>query len=1506
MRRSTPAFSLRLHRVVRLWSLLLLLFLSPCAFAQSLNTVESITTADGLGNNGCTDVLLASNGTVWVTHTGYTPAVSYNSARPISYRDAQGNWSYPDLSQAPAVSNLSFTYDGNEDYRFDRIYEDNSGRIWFLPHYSSVSNPDMSYAPPVIMFDGSNWNSFHSSAGNFPNMGSVLDMVEDPAGNLWFGCAAGLVRMTAAGNFTTFNPPAVPYRNGQTRQADNIISLDINNAGHPVMVASQHNTATGGGFMGWACVRQFDPLNNSWSNWHLSDAPWADALRIFYQPRKIVAMRDATDRLYVSTVGGGIYYIDNANFASNANTMIADYQGWTYGGYSFDNIYTNLPDFTYEVFRSQTGEFWTTVEQSSHAANGAYKLESIRPTTYNGAPASYYAFAKRQSELSVVTAGQLYNAQIVNMDFAPGDSEIWMATTQGIERWYANYPAPAAAFIGIEGAGQDFSGIVAFNTHTNNHFEPIGKGHELPVGTPTNSIDTAYYYLATSDYDYIDTTVDAGLRGDGFAQGFPQTAAALQANGYTWSDLQVRFTPIDLGDDIRGDQEDWQYNSGFETRRYRKRLEQLNDSVSVVHSHYTILLDGFPLFRGEMPMTRLNIRFNKYGYLFDSIGAITSYTPLDTLEWLDDLCDCLPNPSAEMVARAIAQDVDGYGLRFVFRSIQSANREDLNSPGRTGGFFSVQRGMLEKGTVPLPIQGPMGGIVRVGASPQADYNHLEDAVRALRTRGMENHVQFRIEPGIYEGIFDLDDIPLFNGLTAPQLTFMSSTGDSSDVVVRKKPGVRDTNYVFRITGDVGAVSFYKITIENTEDNDSSRVLLVTKSLEKLSINYCVIRGTLHTAGQESADLLFMTHKADEMFVHNTLWEGGYRALQVKARDEARITKNHFTEQQHYAFEILSGEPMMVGGNFINGPSTGSFKGVYVGDISNAMNFSSNRLINQQVPCDYALLVDWLAGPNSYQGGGMVFLNNEISVLGGPNTKAVQMGGNFSQFLHNSVYVSGADNNSVAIECSYVFDEALMRGNLIHAENGKVLAYFDFNGDFGIGLSDNMYFSAHPSPFAADTGDGMHAYVDLNALEATGRESGSYFINPMFWSATLLLPQNIAAKGLALNHNNAERDINGIIRGVNNRDHGCYAIDSTAIHSNCDDFGLQIAAIGNYRIQAVWESQGPGAYQLQFRLVEDTTWSFVLAQDTLRALDNRQPGNYEFRVLHLQSGNVSCAEPFEVVCAQDITYDFNVFQAPEMGRQGRISVLNLQGGKRRYTIALVNSMGDTTLQNNRRIGFFNQLDAGDYQLHVWDAFGCKADSVGQLTIEAIDSAFVPNLISASNQGPNGFKPTWRSVNGAINYQLRVVNVTDGVLERFISGINDTSLAVTQLPVGKLYRFNVRSRYHNGVDNVVSTYSNPISRNLLMAGNKTATSNNEQLMESATNHVVVYPNPTSDMLYIQSSQGSALQLLDANGRLIWESLGTGTAQHLNMQSLATGVYLLRISTGREIHVERIIKE
>lgn len=326
------------------------------------------------------------------------------------------------------------------------------------------------------------------------------------------------------------------------------------------------------------------------------------------------------------------------------------------------------------------------------------------------------------------------------------------------------------------------------------------------------------------------------------------------------------------------------------------------------------------------------------------------------------------------------------------------------------------------------------------------------------------------------------------------------------------------------------------------------------------------------------------------------------------------------------------------------------------------------------------------------------------------------------------------------------------------------------------------------------------------------------------------------------------------------------------------------------------------YQLHYRIAGDTAWNTIFVPDTQRVMSNLAPNNYEFYVSGLGNDNPSCEASFAVNCATNMAYAYNVFQAPEMGRLGRATVLNTVGGKRKYDIALVNSNGDTTLQANRRLGFFTDLEVDSYSIYVTDAFGCQADSVGQFSINPLDTAWIPYLISASNNPPNGFRPLWNSVPGVLNYQLRILNVTDGVLDTFITGIIDTSLAVTNLTPGKLYRINVRSRYFNGVANVLSAYSNPRSRNLPLAGNKSDESS--QVLEA--NLVQLYPNPANEHVRIVAPKGSRVAILDLNGRELMEKFTTTEETTIEIAHWAAGLYLVSVSHHESITNLRIIKE
>ena len=359
------------------------------------------------------------------------------------------------------------------------------------------------------------------------------------------------------------------------------------------------------------------------------------------------------------------------------------------------------------------------------------------------------------------------------------------------------------------------------------------------------------------------------------------------------------------------------------------------------------------------------------------------------------------------------------------------------------------------------------------------------------------------------------------------------------------------------------------------------------------------------------------------------------------------------------------------------------------------------------------------------------------------------------------------------------------------------------------------------------------------------------------------------------------------------------------------FTTSASATGNYRVQFSWASQSVSSYVIRYRLQGDTAWLSTSSSTTSKLLQNRMPGTYEYYISAGNTGNFSCTQTFTIVC-ESPTYSYNVFQATELdalpANSARVNVFNISGGKSLYDVELVYPNSSSSLLTNRRNAGFNQLTAGNYSIRVYDDFNCQSDSVGAFTIAGLDTAYIPNLISAVNQSPNGFKPLWNRprsngslMPGVINYQVRIRNVTDNVLVNTVTGITDTSLAVTGLTPGKLYRFNVRSRYDAGSGARNSAWSNRRDRNLGAGGNKT-----DEAPDAMLNSLNVYPNPSSAYINIEASEGSRLQLRDIQGRILQSATATAGISQLDLTAYAPGTYIVEVETGESIQRIKVVKQ
>ncbi|MDD2200443.1 MAG: T9SS type A sorting domain-containing protein, partial [Bacteroidales bacterium] len=78
-------------------------------------------------------------------------------------------------------------------------------------------------------------------------------------------------------------------------------------------------------------------------------------------------------------------------------------------------------------------------------------------------------------------------------------------------------------------------------------------------------------------------------------------------------------------------------------------------------------------------------------------------------------------------------------------------------------------------------------------------------------------------------------------------------------------------------------------------------------------------------------------------------------------------------------------------------------------------------------------------------------------------------------------------------------------------------------------------------------------------------------------------------------------------------------------------------------------------------------------------------------------------------------------------------------------------------------------------------------------------------------------------------------------------------------------------------------------------------------STNNEVLIYPNPTSNNITIDFCQSDFYSLIitDINGKTMLTKNYLSGKTKIDINSLNTGVYLLRIDTGKRIFREKIVK-
>lgn len=163
-------------------------------------------------------------------------------------------------------------------------------------------------------------------------------------------------------------------------------------------------------------------------------------------------------------------------------------------------------------------------------------------------------------------------------------------------------------------------------------------------------------------------------------------------------------------------------------------------------------------------------------------------------------------------------------------------------------------------------------------------------------------------------------------------------------------------------------------------------------------------------------------------------------------------------------------------------------------------------------------------------------------------------------------------------------------------------------------------------------------------------------------------------------------------------------------------------------------------------------------------------------------------------------------------------------------------------------------------------------------------------------------TWKVMTYAEDYPLdhyaAYVITEDGtetmLYEETLAGHNTTfAQRVATIPSSVTGNFKVAFRHYDTEGGYVVILDDI---KIVASGTVTGIDNPELA------NIAIYPNPVSNMLNVTGKDVTKVEIMDMTGRTVM----TSTANHINISGIASGMYLVRVTTAAGSRVEKIVKK
>ncbi len=405
----------------------------------------------------------------------------------------------------------------------------------------------------------------------------------------------------------------------------------------------------------------------------------------------------------------------------------------------------------------------------------------------------------------------------------------------------------------------------------------------------------------------------------------------------------------------------------------------------------------------------------------------------------------------------------------------------------------------------------MHGHYTIGTSTSEDYASFSAAIIDLNLRGVDSAVVFDITTGIYNEKIEIPEI--YGASASNTITFQSSSGDSTDVVLQETASAISANNYTILLNNADYIIIKDITIKRTGTTQAyGTIVELTNDANYNKLINCQIIGYDYSSAinPESRSLIYNnnTTNCDYNEFHNNFLQYGaygiyYHGISTSSLENGTKFNNNVFNNQYFRGVDISYQnaPEFIGNKITN---TSTYTSIQLSKFSYCMNgfiITHNNISKSNNGFDYGLYLLSCNGSSSNRG---LVANNFISTSRVNSGNCYGISNNGSEYIdyyYNSVNIDG-NNNFTFSRCIDIYS-----GGYINIKNNifsnKISGYaFHANTLTAITISDyNCLYSS---------GNNL-AYWNGNKTDLTALQTASN----MFFNSISVLPPFIFPMDLHL-------------------------------------------------------------------------------------------------------------------------------------------------------------------------------------------------------------------------------------------------------------------------------------------------------------------------------------------------------------------------------------------------------